>query len=219
MLKGVRRSPLKHTVAVLRSAIGPDMTQKELAGLLNYSPVTIQKIELGQLRLTESLAAEIVRHTGVDLHWLLANDVDKPIIDHFNQKPYTRKWFEAAQAMLNRKLGQHPNDRGRAYHNVWRAVARYARLAESGLRKGKFDLLDYKLGKMFEQLEAEFKPGSIFPKGAMGFSIAEAPERFTYAAQAALKELFGVIDATVKTPSQSASSQSSPPARHRRAKR
>lgn len=97
-MRDMRPSPLKHTLAVLRHTIGPDMTQKEMARLLNRSPVTIQKIELGLLPLSEDLASSVHWQTGVSIPWLLKNDVTAPIITQ-DGAPYTRQIFEVMQSL------------------------------------------------------------------------------------------------------------------------
>src|SRR3954470_4502146 len=94
----MKPSPLKHTLAILRYTIGRDMTQKEMARLINRSPVTIQKIELCKLPLTETLGLEVGMRTGVDFEWLMKNDTNAPIINAQGE-PYTRETFEAVQAL------------------------------------------------------------------------------------------------------------------------
>jgi len=72
----MRLSPLKHTLAVLRTTIG--LTQKEMGELVHRAARTIQAVELGQLPLSEDLALEIAEATGVDAGWLLENDPQSP---------------------------------------------------------------------------------------------------------------------------------------------
>jgi transcriptional regulator with XRE-family HTH domain len=99
----MRPSPLKHTVAILRTMIG--LTQKELAVLVGRSTRTIQAIELEQLPLSEELALRMAEETGVDEGWLLKNDLnEKPgrrmeLISLRNERgPYTKEDFEWARA-------------------------------------------------------------------------------------------------------------------------
>ena len=72
----MRRSPLSHPLAVLRTTIG--LTQKELGDLVNRAARTIQSIELCKLPLTEELALRIAEATGVDEGWLFAGNPDTP---------------------------------------------------------------------------------------------------------------------------------------------
>lgn len=68
----MRPSPFRHPLAVLRSIAG--ITQKELATISGCSTPTIQAVELGKLKLSESLALKIAHATGVDVAWLLDGD-------------------------------------------------------------------------------------------------------------------------------------------------
>src|SRR5438445_8351150 len=103
----MRPSPKKHTLAILRLALG--MSQKEMAELVKRSTRTIQAIELCQLPLSAELGSEIARETGVSPKWLMDGDTTKPIIDA-GRRPYTRETFEGKQAWIKRKLGDYPND-------------------------------------------------------------------------------------------------------------
>ena len=72
----MRPSPLRHTLAILRTTIG--LTQKQLAGLVDRAPRTIQSIELEHLPLSEDLALRVAHETGVDESWLLQGDTSVP---------------------------------------------------------------------------------------------------------------------------------------------
>ena len=145
----MKPSPLKHTLAILRHTIGPDMTQKEMARLVKRSPVTIQKIELLKLPLAESLGLEIAYRTGVDVKWLMKNDVTAPIVAG-DGKPYTRESFEWRQAV-------NPNDPRllfQAYFNVpviitmcVMNIARGALAAHAVKDVGAVELFGYRITK------------------------------------------------------------------------
>jgi transcriptional regulator with XRE-family HTH domain len=101
----MRHSPLRHTLAVLRTTIG--LTQKEMAELIGRSTRTIQAIELGQLSLGEDLALRIGEATGVDVNWLLDGNPDVPPVRGvtalglgFKIGNYTKKDFEAHRAFI-----------------------------------------------------------------------------------------------------------------------
>jgi transcriptional regulator with XRE-family HTH domain len=72
----MRRSPLSHPLAVLRTTIG--LTQKEMADLVDRAARTIQSVELNKLPLSEDLAMAIAQATGVDAGWLLEGNPDTP---------------------------------------------------------------------------------------------------------------------------------------------
>ena len=95
VLTDMRVSPQSHTLAVLRSLIG--LTQKEMAVVLHCSTPTIQAIELGRLKLSEKLAGMVSLKTGINLAWLLKNDVNQPPID-IKGKAYTKETFEQFQS-------------------------------------------------------------------------------------------------------------------------
>jgi DNA-binding XRE family transcriptional regulator len=149
----MRRSPQRHTLAVLRILVG--LTQKEMAAMLNYSKPTIQAIELGKLQMSEKLAGLTALKTGINLAWLLDNKTSKPPIDHHG-KPYTIDTFENAQASINVIKTD-----GIIGHDAASLCARVnlERLLALILRAYKNDdvaLCAYKLAKTFDKLEAEY---------------------------------------------------------------
>lgn len=101
----MRRSPLSHPLAVLRTTIG--LTQKEMGDLVKRAARTIQSIELCKLPLTEELALRVAEATGVDEGWLFAGDPLTPPrkgltlqqIGH-GQGDYTRADYEYHRAFL-----------------------------------------------------------------------------------------------------------------------
>jgi DNA-binding XRE family transcriptional regulator len=66
-----------HTLAILRKNLA--LRQPELAEMVGCSVATIQSIEVGRLKLSESLAGRISVTTGCDRDWLLRNDVSAPM--------------------------------------------------------------------------------------------------------------------------------------------
>src|SRR5947207_12261211 len=97
MCEGMRISPQRHALAVLRVLLG--LTQKEMADLADCSVPTIQAVELGKLKLSVDLASRIHFKTGISPEWLLANDVSEPPVSS-QGKPYTKAVFEQVQAAL-----------------------------------------------------------------------------------------------------------------------
>jgi hypothetical protein len=153
----MRPSPLKHTLAVLRYTIGPEMTQKELGRLVNRAPVTIQKIELNKLPLTDELAREISIKTGVSFGWLRRNNTSAPIISRA-LKPYTRVIFERTQA---RDFNDWDTDQGMTFflRNLGPSIliADIMRAYLSALQAGDLELLSWRLEKATAPLMAGFK--------------------------------------------------------------
>src|SRR6516162_2740735 len=66
-----------HVLSVLRKNLA--LSQHEIAEMLGCAKATITSIEVGRLKLSESLADRIVAVTGCDKEWLLANDVSVPM--------------------------------------------------------------------------------------------------------------------------------------------
>jgi transcriptional regulator with XRE-family HTH domain len=139
---------------VLRLAIG--LTQKEMAALVNRSPVTIQKVELGQLHLGEELGQEIASATGVSLEWLLENDVSKPAVND-DGAPYTREDFEEAQS-------ENPRSTEDTFERLIDAtmgfplmIALISRGLLAAHRVGKGKLARYRLMNAIMKATADFK--------------------------------------------------------------
>jgi DNA-binding XRE family transcriptional regulator len=70
-------SKSSHVLSVLRKNLA--LRQTELAKMVGCSVATITSIEVGRLKMSESLADRIVAVTGCDKAWLLANDVSEPM--------------------------------------------------------------------------------------------------------------------------------------------
>lgn len=103
----MRRSPLSHPLAVLRTTIG--LTQKELGALVGRAARTIQSIELRKLPLSEGLALRLAHETGIDAAWLMEGDPATPPrpgpsvfgLQHLPAPPaFTRKQYEEHRAWM-----------------------------------------------------------------------------------------------------------------------
>ena len=148
----MRVSSQSHTLAVLRLLIG--LTQKEMAAVLHCSAPTIQAIELGKLNLSEKLAGFASLQTGINLAWLLDNDVTKPPID-IKGKPYTKKTFEEYQAIAGfRKEPMHAAEVAEFFRT--KLTRRLSALLLRAYINDETDLCGYKLSKAFDELEKQF---------------------------------------------------------------
>ena len=107
----MRRSPLEHPVAVLRTAIG--LGQKEFGKMVGRHWRTIQSIELGSLPLSAGLAERICDETGVHMNWLMNGDPEAPIIDE-RGLPWRKEAFfdvQGRKLLPGTVLGRHyPTD-------------------------------------------------------------------------------------------------------------
>jgi transcriptional regulator with XRE-family HTH domain len=149
----MRVSSQSHTLAVLRILVG--LTQKEMAAVLHCSAPTIQAIELGKLNLSEKLAGFASLQTGVNLAWLLEDDVTKPPINT-KGKPYTKKTFEEFQAIAGfRKDPLHASEVATFFRA--KLTQRLSALLLRAYINEETDLCTYKLSKAFDELEKQFQ--------------------------------------------------------------
>jgi len=152
MVSLMRISPQRHTLAVLRNISG--LTQKEMASILECSTPTVQAVELGKLNLSDKLAGLVSHKTGINLAWLLSNDVNQPPVD-VDGAPYTKALFEDYQALgLQQK---HP-DLGalQALHSLTMNVRRLCAIYYRAYKKDDSALCAYKLAKAFDDMEKHF---------------------------------------------------------------
>ena len=76
--------------------------QKAFANLIGTTEHTVVSLELGRLKLSQRLAWDIARATGVGLHWLLDGN-PKSAIANIKGGPYTKKDFEQASKRSGQK--------------------------------------------------------------------------------------------------------------------
>jgi transcriptional regulator with XRE-family HTH domain len=158
----MRLSNQGHTLAVLRLLVG--LTQKEMATVLHCSAPTIQAVELGRLKLSEKLAGLASLQTGINLAWLLENDVSKPPID-IKGRPYTKAIFEEFQAIADiKKDPQMGNEVALLCRD--QIVARLHALLLRAYLNNDSDLCAYKLSKAFDELEKQFQVTAADRKAA-----------------------------------------------------
>lgn len=89
----MRRSPLEHPLAVLRTQLG--LGQKEFGKMVGRHWRTIQSIELGKLPLSTKLAELICEETGVGFHWLMKGDAGAPIVDDRGLRWKPENYYDA----------------------------------------------------------------------------------------------------------------------------
>lgn len=149
----MRVSAQSHTLAVLRILVG--LTQKQMADVLHCSPPTIQAIELGRLKLSEKLAGLASLKTGINLAWLLNDDVTQPPLDIKGQ-PYTKATFEQFQAVtrFRTKDPGHEHEIAKYYRETM--ALRLSALILRAYINDQTDLCGYKLSKAFDELEKQF---------------------------------------------------------------
>src|SRR5712671_4496043 len=93
-------SSKKSCLAIVRSVA--EITQKELAEMVDCAPVTVQSIELGKLRLSQKLAKRIALQTGASLQWLSQNDYKVPPTSNRDHgQPYTKRIYQMTRAEIS----------------------------------------------------------------------------------------------------------------------
>ena len=134
----MRRSPLSHSLAVLRITIG--LTQKEMGDLVDRAARTIQSIELRKMPLTQELALRIADATGVDEAWLFAGDPDAPPRKGLTliqagrwEGDYTKADYEYYRAYVD--TGFWDDEQRRAIREKAKAEGKLGELNEIHLRK------------------------------------------------------------------------------------
>jgi transcriptional regulator with XRE-family HTH domain len=97
ILRDMAQKPaLRHVLGQVRLEAG--LSQSELAKILGCAAVTVQKIEQGNLGLSEELAAKVEEELGVSAAWLLANDPKAPAVTSHGTF-WTKDLYEFAQGM------------------------------------------------------------------------------------------------------------------------
>ena len=148
----MRPSPFRHALAVLRTTVG--LTQKEMAALAECSAPTIQAIELGKLNLSERLGGLIAVRTGIDLKWLMTNDVNAPPVTTYGL-PYTKQTFEEARAITTQTIPP-LFKRLQPVFSFRASVYRLAAILLRAHKEKKTQLCAYRIAKRLDELERDF---------------------------------------------------------------
>ena len=103
----MRRSPLQHPLAVLRTHLG--LGQKEFGDKVGRHWRTIQSVELGKLPLSAKLAERICDETGVNFQWLMNGDPDAEILDERGLRWSREAFFDVQgrKLLAGSRLGRH----------------------------------------------------------------------------------------------------------------
>lgn len=156
----MRRSALKHPLAVLRTTIG--ITQKEMADLLNCSRQAVQGIELGSLDLSDEMAMRISSECDVSVEWLLAGNPAAPAKTRAG-KTFSKATWEEHRASIDLLLRAVNSP---ALKDIPRKITTYAMphlatmlhiILEQGLFRRRLDLYSYKLRSALLEVAKELK--------------------------------------------------------------
>jgi transcriptional regulator with XRE-family HTH domain len=145
----MRASKEATTLAKLRLAIG--FRQSEMADLLGVTPSIIQNIELNKTELPEELADDAARLTGVDLEWLLEDDVSKPIVNRL-WHPFTKNDFVRRDAELRSQRNTPGSIAPQVEAELALSLRRLIAITEAALRDGRYDLFSYKVRRALNGL-------------------------------------------------------------------
>jgi transcriptional regulator with XRE-family HTH domain len=152
----MRRSSLRHPIAVLRSII--EIAQPDFSRLVGIAESTLAKIESLRLPLSKENAIKICNETGASMRWLMAGDPwAPPIADELqflpiNKKsvPFTRKLFEEFRARI--EAGDFPEIDVVSQLPLLELPA----MAASARTLAQQRMFSYKVNKAYENLAKEF---------------------------------------------------------------
>lgn len=148
---------LRHVLGQIR--LECRLSQKQLAKLLQYAPITIQQIEQGILALSEGLAFKAQKQLGISAAWLLENDIlVPPVTPH--RTTWTPAHYELAQARQT-DLSIDPDADSFEEMVAWRTALISTKIqamlvGSKGL--SRYGILAFRLNRMLNELEKAFPP-------------------------------------------------------------
>jgi transcriptional regulator with XRE-family HTH domain len=155
----MRRSPGRHTLAVLRLTIG--LGQEAMAKLCDCSKSAIQRVELGLMPLSAKLGAKVAIQTGIRIGWLITNDVEAPLVDNFGET-YTKSTYERVRA--ERSITNEPDAPDlkvqyvipRENHAVAETLSRTMKILTRARRTGDVALWAWKIAEAVADVDAKW---------------------------------------------------------------
>jgi transcriptional regulator with XRE-family HTH domain len=156
----MRHSLEQHNVARLRAFLhkhallnNETFDQQRFAKLIGCGLSTLQQIETGtkRFKLSEELAHRIHDETGVDVGWLLSNNLKAPIVN-FVGAPYKFEDYERMQAskMPAEYMEVLSVDFAAAFYGEVRAML------SSAAKRGRAEIALYRIAKVLENCSREF---------------------------------------------------------------
>jgi len=141
----------KRTVfAILRSIIG--IKDVEMAEILGCSKATINSLECGRLKLSDSMAERYRHQTGISIKWLLEGDVDAEPVDEFT-RPYTAETFHHTQIskrIYDMPPGEYVSGDCLAFYGYLRAILHQSR------KRQTYHIARYEIERALKKLGDEF---------------------------------------------------------------
>ena len=125
-----RPSKMRTNIARLRLSLGQN--QSQFAAFLRRSTASVQSLELGRLKLSGQLAAEIGSRTGVNSRWLIENQLEEEPYD-LTGKP----WSPANVERLKDEMPDHVKSDDEVFRQRMQEVATQLSLARNlaGLKR------------------------------------------------------------------------------------
>jgi DNA-binding XRE family transcriptional regulator len=175
-------SSKKSCLAVVRSVA--EITQKDLAEMVDCAPVTVQSIELGKLRLSQKLAKRIELQTGANLQWLLRNDYTvAPTCARDPRQPYTKRIYQMTRAEISDPRTD-PGDLAFGESALRRAAYQLFASFLKAYRENQTVFFYYKLREFLEEFGAEFPPAKdLDPTRSLGEMMNQLHQLLVEAAE------------------------------------
>ena len=152
------RAIKKTTVAALRLITG--LKAKPFADALGCSEATVNSLETGRLKLSETMAQRIAVETGVSLAWLLDGDVSAPVLAADGWS-FTIETFEANAAKKQRSDKIPPARLSVDFVNF---AGRLHDILSAANRAGGYSVPAYKVGRFLDDMESKGgAPASDWP--------------------------------------------------------
>jgi transcriptional regulator with XRE-family HTH domain len=161
------RPPAKrHVLAEIRIQCG--LTQPELAKILGCASITVQKIEQGNLSLSEDLARRAETELGIAARYLLANDPQqKPVT--LRGGLWTKEHYEFAQGASRFsidkgvlwRVGPHPDEGAIEEFTALKLAdwtSKIHAMLEATKSTRRQGILSHRLNKAINALLEDFKP-------------------------------------------------------------
>ena len=151
MYKHMAQSQKKTTIAILRGVLGATHGREEnFARLMNKSGAWVKRARAGHIPLTEQSARDIHHATGINLAWLLKNDISEPPINSAGE-PYTFECFQARRVELTSG-----DIKARSVFRLKNVLSEIAGIGSAAGKSGKLSLFQWRYTDFAEKCREEF---------------------------------------------------------------
>ena len=166
----------RHNLARLRTFL--NLSQQQMADLVERHWRTIQSVELSKgYTFSETLARRIVAETGVQLQWLINNDLTAPIVDCWGH-PYRRSEFEYRQA--TKRFADNEFTRTCAADHAAIFYRHIRAILLAAAKKNLAYVATWRIEKVLDECRHEFGPQKYFERVTV--PLVKDPQRIEGAA-------------------------------------